>query len=75
MRLDDFIYELKREGWRGVHDAQWGNIAILHKKLFPVVAELEDRVKDLEDELFRTQERLYSVEEQLRLIDEGGNDE
>ncbi len=45
MKKQDFIEALKQAGWRAVHDAQHEQIAMLHRELFPVVAELEDELK------------------------------
>lgn len=59
MRLDDFINDLYLAGWKPDNDAQWHGVAAFHKKLFPVIAELEETIKDLENELFETQELLY----------------
>lgn len=53
MRFTDFIKELDDAGWQGVADAQLKNIEYLHRKLFPVVAELEDTLTELTDELMR----------------------
>ncbi len=41
MRLDDFKDALMAAGWYPTGDAQHYGIEDLHKKLFPLVAELE----------------------------------
>jgi len=41
MKLEDFRSALNEAGWDEVGDAQHHGIEDLHKKLFPVVAELE----------------------------------
>ena len=41
MRLNDFVNELHEAGWDATSDAQHHGIEDLHKKLFPVIAELE----------------------------------
>ena len=41
MRLEDFKKALNEAGWEAVHDGQHHGVEDLHKKLFPVVAELE----------------------------------
>ncbi len=41
MRAEDFIKELHKAGWDATNDAQHHGIMDLHKKLFPVIAELE----------------------------------
>ena len=41
MKLEDFKKALNDAGWEAVHDAQHHGIHDLHKKLFPIVAELE----------------------------------
>ena len=47
MRKQDFIDALENAGWRSVHDAQHEQIDDLHRKIFPVVAELECEVEEL----------------------------
>lgn len=51
MRFTDFIKELDDAGWQGVTDAQHENIKYLHRKLFPVVAKLEDEAVSLSEQL------------------------
>ena len=51
MRKQDFITELQEAGWEGVHDAQHDRIGILWKRMFPLVAELEDEIEDLEKDI------------------------
>ena len=51
MKLTDFIQELDEAGWQGTADAQHTKIIDLHRKLFPVIAELEDEVADLAEEV------------------------
>jgi hypothetical protein len=51
MKLDDFKNALAEAGWGAVSDAQHHGIEDLHKKLFPVIAELEKDVFDLECEI------------------------
>ena len=48
MRLEDFIKELYDAGWHAVADAQHDRIKDVHKKLFPVIAELEGEVFELD---------------------------
>lgn len=47
MRLEDFIKELHEAGWDATNDDQHHGIEDFHKKLFPVVAELEKENFDL----------------------------
>ncbi len=42
MRLEDFKNAVEAAGWEATHDAQHHGIVDLHKKLFPVIAELEN---------------------------------
>lgn len=51
MRFTDFIKELDDAGWHGVGDAQHKNIEYLHRKLFPVIAELEDENASLSEDI------------------------
>ena len=51
MKFTDFIKELDDAGWQGVSDAQHKNIEHLHRKLFPVIAELEDENVSLAKEV------------------------
>ncbi len=46
MKLEDFIESLYRAGWDSINDAQYEGVVELHKRLFPVVAELEEEVRD-----------------------------
>lgn len=41
MKLEDLKDALVEAGWHAVHDGQHHGIEDLHKKLFPVIAELE----------------------------------
>lgn len=54
MRFTDFIKELDDAGWQGVGDAQHKNIEYLHRKLFPVTAELEDENVSLAEEVMNS---------------------
>jgi len=51
MKKQDFIAELEKVGWIGRHDAQHTGIEKLWRKMFPVVAGLQDEVKDLEADI------------------------
>lgn len=51
MKFTDFIVALDNAGWRGVSDAQHENIQDLHRKMFPVIAGLENEIVDLSEEL------------------------
>jgi len=48
MKFDDFLKALDDSGWQGVSDAQHTHIKDLHKRLFPVIAELEEDVFQLD---------------------------
>lgn len=48
MKLDDFIKALYESGWRNTADAQHEGIKELHRKLWPVIAELEREVFELD---------------------------
>ncbi len=48
MRFHDFIDALYECGWKAPNDAQHENIKELWRKLFPIIAELEEEVADLE---------------------------
>jgi len=41
MRLEDFKKNLNEAGWDAVSDGQHHGVEDLHKKIFPLVAELE----------------------------------
>ena len=41
MKLNDFKEELEKAGWSATSDAQHWGIEDMHKKLFPIIAELE----------------------------------
>lgn len=58
MRLQDFIDHLIDAGWSATSDAQWKGIAALHKKLFPVIAQLEDELNDANGDIANLQELL-----------------
>ena len=45
MRFTDFINELGKAGWQDTGDAQHKNIEHLHRKLFPVIAQLENEIE------------------------------
>ena len=51
MRLDDFIQELYDAGWQNTCDGQHTSIKQLHKKLFPLVHQLERELRDTEEEV------------------------
>lgn len=51
MRLREFIDSLYDAGWTATSDAQWTRIAELHKKLFPVIAQLESELEDANNEI------------------------
>ena len=51
MRFTNFIIELEKAGWQGTSDAQHKNIEYLHRKLFPVVAELENENVELSEQI------------------------
>ena len=44
MKFDDFIKALQDAGWKNTGDAQYSEIKKLWRKMFPVIAELEDKV-------------------------------
>jgi len=48
MKFDDFIKELQDAGWKNTGDAQYDQINKMWRKLFPVIAELEDKVFELD---------------------------
>jgi hypothetical protein len=45
MRFADFIDALIKSGWRAELDAQHTGVYKLWKKMFPVIAELEDEIR------------------------------
>lgn len=47
MKQQDFIDAIYLAGWRDNSDAQHKGIKALHRKLFPVVAALEDELDDI----------------------------
>lgn len=47
MRFQEFIDELYKAGWKSPCDAQHHNIEKLWRKLFPVIAQLEDELDKL----------------------------
>jgi len=51
MRFTNFIIELQRAGWQGSFDAQHKKIEYLHRKLFPVIAELENENIELSEQI------------------------
>lgn len=55
MKFNDFVDAVREAGWRNVNDAQHTGLKKLHKKLFPVVAELESDMEDLDRELRQAQ--------------------
>jgi len=57
MRFTDFITELEKAGWRDTSDSQHKNIEYLHRKLFPVIAELEADVITLEQYIDRADQQ------------------
>ena len=57
MRFKDFIIALDDAGWQGVADAQHSKIEALHRKMFPVIAELENELSDLSYEHMEIMER------------------
>ncbi len=44
MKLEEFIKALYDAGWRSISDAQHDGVKELHRKLWPVIAELEREV-------------------------------
>lgn len=48
MKLDDFIKALNDAGWRNFADAQHDGIKELHRKLWPVIADLEYELFELD---------------------------
>lgn len=54
MRLTDFIDALHAAGWRSPLDAQHTEIEKLWRKLFPVIAELEDQIHEYEQSTIST---------------------
>jgi hypothetical protein len=46
MRKQQFIDALYNAGWDAPHDAQHSKIEELHRKLFPVIADLEEELED-----------------------------
>ena len=58
MRLQDFIDHLIEAGWVARGDAQHTRIAALHKKLFPVIAQLEVELEDANNEILEIKERM-----------------
>lgn len=57
MRLDDFKRAVYDAGWRDSSDAQHKGITALHRKLFPVIAELEDDLEAARYEYIEAMER------------------
>ena len=51
MKFEDFVDALIESGWRPVGDAQHELIKELHRRLWPVIAELESKVSELESEV------------------------
>ena len=51
MKFEDFVDAIIKAGWVGFNDAQHHNLEKLWRKLFPVVAELEEKMKRLEADL------------------------
>ena len=51
MRFTDFIIELGKAGWQATGDAQHKNIEHLHRKLFPVIAQLENENVELSEQI------------------------
>ena len=47
MRSHEFVEELNKCGWEGVHDAQHERIMDLWARIFPSVADLEKEIPDL----------------------------
>lgn len=58
MRLQEFIDSLVDAGWNATSDAQWTKITALHKKLFPVIAQLEAELEDANNEIFNVREMM-----------------
>ena len=48
MKFEDFVDALIESGWLPAGDAQHDRIKELHRKLWPVIAELEQEVFDLD---------------------------
>ena len=48
MKFEDFLKALEDAGWDPRADAQHTRIFAMWRKLFPVIAELEEEVSDLE---------------------------
>ena len=57
MRLTDFIIALDNAGLYIVTAAQHSKIEMLHRKMFPVIAELESELSELSDENMEIMER------------------
>jgi hypothetical protein len=58
MKFDDFVKALNDAGWRNTCDAQHDEIKALHRKLWPVVAELESELHEESEAVRRMAERL-----------------
>lgn len=58
MRLQEFIDSLCDAGWSATSDAQWTRITALHKKLFPVIAQLESELEDANNEILNAREMI-----------------
>lgn len=65
MKFCDFIIALEKAGWRAMHDSQHTGIDALHRKLFPVVAELEDDVLSLEEEAMQLERERNGLHQHL----------
>jgi len=63
MRLQEFIDSLVDAGWNATSDAQWTKITELHKKLFPVIAQLEAELEDAKLDALVAMERAMESEE------------
>lgn len=53
MKFNDFVDALYAAGWKSPNDAQHTYIEEFWRKLFPVVAELEDELHDIEQDAVR----------------------
>ena len=51
MKQQEFIDALLEANWIAFNDAQHDHIKALHKKLFPVIAELEEYIDELHNDI------------------------
>lgn len=64
MKFDDFVKALNDAGWRNASDAQHDEIKALHRKLWPVIAELELELYEESEAVRRMAERLNKKKDQ-----------